>query len=101
MKANHDKCHLFLRTEESSNIQIANFTIKSSKAKKIQGINLDNNPKFDIHVESIYQKANREVNALARIANYVELPNRPILLDVFFKFNFIIVLLFGCITAVS
>ena len=41
MKANHDKCHLFLRTEESSNIQIANFKIKSSKAKKIQGINLD------------------------------------------------------------
>ena len=41
MKANHDKCHLFLRTEESSNIQIANFTIKSSKAKKIQGINLN------------------------------------------------------------
>ena len=34
MKASHDKCHVFLSTEESSNIQIANFTIKSSKAKK-------------------------------------------------------------------
>ena len=33
MKANHDKCHLFLSTQESSNIQIGNFTIKSSKAK--------------------------------------------------------------------
>ena len=34
MKANPDKCHLLLRTQESSNIQIGNFTIESSKAKK-------------------------------------------------------------------
>ena len=34
MKANHDKCYLLLSIQESSNIQIANFTIKSSKAKK-------------------------------------------------------------------
>ena len=74
-----------MSTEESSNIQIANFTIKSSKVKKIQGINLDKNPKFDIHVESICQKANRKLNALARIANFLELPDRPILLNAFFK----------------
>ena len=35
MKANHDKCHLRLSTQESSNIQIANFTIKSSLNNKI------------------------------------------------------------------
>ena len=34
MKANHDKYHLLLNTQESSNIQTANFTIKSSQAKK-------------------------------------------------------------------
>ena len=34
MKANHDKCHLLLSTQESFNIQIANFTMKSSKVKK-------------------------------------------------------------------
>ena len=85
MKASHDKCHLFLSTEESSNIEIANFTIKSTKAKKMQGIDLDNNLKFDIHVESICQKANRKLNALAKIANYMELPKRPIILNAFSK----------------
>ena len=80
MKANHDKWHLLLSTQESFNIQIANFTIKSSKAKKLLGINLDKNLKFDIHVESICQKANRKLNALARIANYMELPKRRILI---------------------
>ena len=33
MKANHDKCHLLLSTQESSNIQIANFTINLLKQK--------------------------------------------------------------------
>ena len=80
MKANHDKCYLILSTQESFNIQIANFTIKSCKGKKLLGVNLDKNLKFDIHVESIFQKANRKLNALARIANYMELPKRRILI---------------------
>ena len=53
MKANHDKCHLLLSTQESFNIQVANFAIKSSKVKKRLGINLDKNLKFDIYVESL------------------------------------------------
>ena len=85
MKASHNKCHLFLSTEESSNIEIANFTIKSTKAKKMQGIDLDNNLKFDIHVESICQKANRKLNAVAKTGNYMKLPKRPILLNAVFK----------------
>ena len=38
IKANHDKCHILLSTPEISNIQIANFTIKSSEIKKLLGI---------------------------------------------------------------
>ena len=65
MKANHDKCDLLLSFQESLNIQIANFTIKSSKAKRLLEINLDKNVKVDIHVESNCQKVNRKLNALA------------------------------------
>ena len=91
-----------MNTQKSSNIQIASFTIKSSKAKKLLEINLDKNLKFDIHVKSISQKANRKLNALVRISNYMELPKKPILMNAFsfVKFNFIIVLLFGCFIAV-
>ena len=74
MKANHDACHLPLSSQKSSDIQIANFTIKSSKAKKLLGINLDNDLKFDIHVKSITPKGSSKVNVLARLANYMELP---------------------------
>ena len=88
MKANYDKCHLLLSTQESVSIQVENFTIKSSKAKKLLGISIDSKLKFDIHVESIYQKLNRKLNALGRITNYMELPKRRTLLNAFFKSQF-------------
>ena len=69
-------------TQESSNVQIANFTVKP------QGINFDKNLKFDIHVESICQKANRKLNALGRIVNYMELPKNRIFMYAFFKSHF-------------
>ena len=88
MKANHDACHLPLSSQKSSDIQIANFTIKSSKAKKLLGINLDNDLKFDIHVESITPKASSKVNVLSRLANYMERPERPIPMNSFSKVQF-------------
>ena len=88
MKTNHDACHPPMSSQNSSNIQIANFPIKSSTAKKLLEINLDNDLKFDIHVESICPKANRKVNVLARIANYMELHKRTILMNLFLKVQF-------------
>ena len=82
MKISHDKCHLFF------NIQIANFKIKSSETKKLLGINLDRNFKFDILVESICHKGNRKLNALTRTISCIELPKRGILLNAFFEDHF-------------
>ena len=84
MKANRDKSHLLLSTQEEANIQIANTTMKRSQSEKILGIILDNQLKFDKHVENIYQKARRKSNALARVTNYMELPKRRILMITFF-----------------
>ena len=88
MKANPDQCHLLLNTQEEANIQIANTTIKCSKSKKLLGIILDNKLKFDKNIENIYQKASRKLNALARLTNYMELPKRRILINVFLKSQF-------------
>ena len=88
MKVNHDKCHLLLSTQEEAIIQIANTTIKCSKSKKLLGIVLDNKLKFEKHVENICQKANKKLDALARVTNYMELPKRRVLMNVFFKAQF-------------
>ena len=88
MKVNHDKCHLLLSTQEEANIQIANTTIKCSKSKKLLGIVLDNKLKFEKHVENICPKAGKKLNAFAVVTNYMELPKRRILMNVFFKSQF-------------
>ena len=54
MKVNHDKYHLLMSTQDSSNIQIAIFAINASQAKKLLGIKPDNNLKFDTQVENIF-----------------------------------------------
>ena len=100
MKANHDKCHVLLSTPEESNIQIANTTIKCSQSEKKLGVILDNQLKFDKHIENICQKASRKSNALVRVTNYMELPKRRILMNAFLKLSSIIALLFGCFTVV-
>ena len=88
MKANHGKCHLLLSTQEDANIQISNATINCSRSQKLLGIVFDNKLKFDKHIENIFQKANRKLNALARVTNYMELPKRRILMNAFFKAQF-------------
>ena len=88
MEVNYDKCHLLLSTQEEASIQIANTTIKCSKSKKLLGIVLDNKLKFDKHVENICQKASKKLNALARVTNYMELPKRRILINMFLKAQF-------------
>ena len=77
-----------LSTQEEANIQIVNTTIKNSKSQKLLGLVLDNKLKFDVHVGNICQKANRKLNALARLTNYMELPKRRLLLNAFFKAQF-------------
>ena len=87
MKANHDKCHLLLSTQEEANIQIANTTKKCSQSGKTLGIILDNQLKFDKHVENICQKASKKLNALARVTNYMELPKRCNLINASIQFT--------------
>ena len=47
MKANPDKCHILLRIQKEANFQIVNATIKYSRSKKLLGITLNNELKFD------------------------------------------------------
>ena len=88
MEANHGKCHLFLSTQEDANIQISNTTINCLRSQKLLGIVFDYKLNFDKHIENICQKANRKLNALARVTNYMELPKSHILTNAFFKGQF-------------
>ena len=77
-----------MSTQENTSIHVENFTIKCPKRKKLLGINIDDKLKFEVPGGSISQKANKKINALARITNYRELPKRCILMNAFFKSQF-------------
>ena len=73
MKANHDKYHLLLSTQDKANIQIANVTIKI---------------RFDRHVENLCERASRKLNSLAKLVNYKDLPKTHIFMNAFFTSEF-------------
>ena len=41
MKANEDKCHLIVSTNELTEIQIGDFAIKNSASEKLLGVNIN------------------------------------------------------------
>ena len=88
MKANLVKCHMLLSSTESLNFQILETVIHNSQSKKLLGVTFDNKLKFEKHINTICQKANRKLNALARITPYMELTKRRILMNAFFDSQF-------------
>ena len=92
MKANLGKCHMLLSSTDSLNFQISETVIHNSQSKKLLGVTFDNKLKFEKHINTICQKANRKLNALARITPYMELTKRRILMNVFGGIIFFIVL---------
>ena len=88
MKANLGKCHMLLSSTESLNFQISETVIHNSQSKKLLGVAFHNKLKFEKHINTICQKANRKLNALARITPYMELTKRRILMNAFFDSQF-------------
>ena len=70
MKANLGKCHMLLSSTESLIFQISEIVIDNSQSKKLLGVTFDSKLKFEKHINTICQKANRKLNALTRITPY-------------------------------
>ena len=71
MKANSDKRHLILSCAEVTTAMIDGFPIDSSKTKVLLVITIDHESKFDDHVNHLCKKASLNLNALARIASFM------------------------------
>ena len=67
MKANADKCHLLVSSDESCTAKIEDFNIKNSIEEKLFGVKFDSNLSFESHVTSLCKKARQKLHALARI----------------------------------
>ena len=83
MKANADKCHLLVSSDESCTTKIESFRTKNSTEDKLLGVKFDSN-----HFTSICKKASQKLYALARISHYMELNKRRILMKAFITSQF-------------
>ena len=88
MKANADKCHLLVSSDESCTAKIEDFNIKNSTEEKLLGVKFDSNLSFESHVTSLCKKASQKLHALARISHYMDLNKRRNLMKAFITSQF-------------
>ena len=64
MKANEDKCHFIASTNELTEIQMGDFSIKNSASEKFLGVNIDRKLNFDCHINHLCNKPNKKLRHL-------------------------------------
>ena len=83
LKANPDKCHLLINTDENIALKIKNETITNSSNEKLLGILFNNKFDFNEHVTLLCRKASQKLNALARAVHYMNLAQRLLIMNAF------------------
>ena len=83
LKANPDKRHLLMNTDENVALKIKNETITNSSNEKLLGVLFNNKFDFDEHVTSLCRKASQKLNALARVAYYMNLAQGMFIMNAF------------------
>ena len=86
-KGNADKCHLLVNVKEVS-MKVDDFNIVNSKCEKPLSVKFDHKLTFNCHVSDLRKNASRKINAPARVAPYMSILKRHILMNAFFKSQF-------------
>ena len=88
VKANSDKSHLIMSCAEATTAVIDGLPIDSSKTEVLLGITIDRKLKFDDHVNRLCKKASLKLNALARIAPFMNVSKKRIITKSFIETQF-------------
>ena len=90
MKLNEGKCHFLVLgfKHEAIWINIGEKMIWESKEEKLLGVNIDKDLNFTSHVSNICTKAGQKLAAISRIAKFMSLEKRKLLITSFFDSQF-------------
>ena len=72
MKTNNDKSNLLKSCKELSSAIIEGSRIKSSQKGLLLGVTIDNELKCYDHINCLFKKAGQKLNALGRIALFMD-----------------------------
>ena len=88
MKANSDKSHLLLHFNEPSTLVIDSSFIETNTKEALLGIPNEKDLKFDNYVNSLCKKPRQKLNALPRLAPYMNVEKRRIIMKAFIESQF-------------
>ena len=89
LKDNADKCDFLVSTSQEVSLSLNNFEIKNSDCKKLLSVKFDFKLRFDQHITDLCRTASRKIHALARVTPFMNLSKRRLLMNSFFKTQFI------------
>ena len=89
MKANSDKCHVLLSTEENLTANVLNFNINNSNKEKLQGCNHWQSFKIWKSYRNLCGKARQKLYALSRMFSYTSLDQRKLIMKSFINSQFV------------
>ena len=88
MKANSDKSHLLMSCSGISTPLIDGFSIDSSVKEVLLGTTINKELKFDDHVNNLCKKACQKLNAVVRIAPFMNIEKKRIIMKAFIESKF-------------
>ena len=105
MLLNEDKCQFLIvessrsNRDEQAHVNVHDKKVIEAKKGKFLGITIDNNLNMKDHISNICKQAGNKLNALARIANYLDEHKRKILMKAFVisQFNYCPIIWMYCL----
>ena len=89
MQGNTDKCHVLISTSQKLQVNnVGTSLIENSKYEKLPGVNIDGNLSFEKHLNIICGKARAKINALGRVAPFINIEKRRTIMNAFFNSQF-------------
>ena len=87
-KANPNKSHFLLTSNEQVNLNLDDLIIKTSKSEKLLGINIDHFLTFNRHVSKLCKKASQKLHAIAHVSSYVNKNKLRLIMNAFISSKF-------------
>ena len=88
MKVNTGKSQLLVSGNVRATTKNDNNYTESEKEQVLLGITIDSNLTFENHINNICKKASQKLNVLARVAPYVNMQKRRIIMKSFVTSQF-------------
>ena len=88
MEANDNKCHLLVSGKNNVTMSASGFKIENTECEKLLGIKVDCRLNFENYLGGAIKKASNKINALSRITPFINLSEKKMLMNSFFKSQF-------------